>query len=84
MARNTEHTAQQKRKLLEALRKSLGVVETACNRVGVGRTTHYDWLKKDKKYAAEVAEIEEVAVDFGETQLHRLMQGYTTPDVKVS
>lgn len=83
MARHTEHTEQQKRKLLEMLRTTLGVVETACQRTGIGRTTHYDWLKKDKKYAKEVADIEEVALDFGVTQLHKLMGGYTLPDSKV-
>jgi hypothetical protein len=83
MARNTEHTEQQKRTLLEELRKTLGVVETACQRTKIGRTTHYRWLKSDKKYAAEVAEIENIGLDFGETQLHKLMQGYTLPDSKV-
>ncbi|QIX61849.1 hypothetical protein HER32_11920 [Hymenobacter sp. BT18] len=65
------------------MRKSLGVVETACRNAGVGRTTHYEWLQKDKGYAAEVAEIDEVALDFGESQLHKLMNGYTLPDSKV-
>jgi hypothetical protein len=83
MARHSEHTEQQKRKLLDMLRTTLGVVETACQRVGLSRTTHYNWLKKDKKYAAEVADIEEVALDFGVTQLHKLMGGYTLPDSKV-
>jgi hypothetical protein len=80
---NPHITAQQKRALLDALRASLGIVETACKRAGVGRRTHYDWLKKDQKYAAEVAEIEDVALDFGETQLHKLMHGYSVPDSKV-
>jgi hypothetical protein len=83
MAKNAEHTEQQKRKLLDMLRTTLGVVETACQRTGIGRTTHYRWLKADKKYAAEVADIEEVALDFGVTQLHKLMGGYTLPDSKV-
>jgi hypothetical protein len=83
MARNTEHTEQQKKALLEELRRTLGVVETACQRTKIGRTTHYRWLKSDKKYAAEVAEIENIGLDFGETQLHKLMQGYSVPDSKV-
>jgi len=75
--------AQQKRSLLEALRANLGVVETACKAAGVPRRTHYNWLKNDSKYAAEVAEIDEVAIDFGESQLYKLMKGYTLPDSKV-
>jgi hypothetical protein len=40
-------------------------------------------MKKDPKYAAEVAEVDEVAIDFGESQLYKLMKGYTLPDTKV-
>ncbi|WP_167856520.1 hypothetical protein [Hymenobacter metallicola] len=58
-------------------------METACQRASIGRTTHYDWLKKDKKYAKQVADIDEVAIDFGETQLIKLMKGYDLPDSKV-
>jgi hypothetical protein len=83
MARDAAHTAQQKRKLLDMLKTTLGVVETACQRTGIGRRTHYDWLKKDAKYRAEVADIEDVWLDFGETQLQKLMQGYSVPDTKV-
>lgn len=83
MARNTAHTAQQKSTMLDALRASLGVVETACKAAGVGRRTHYDWLEKDARYAAAVAEVDEVAIDFGESQLYKLMKGYTLPESKV-
>jgi hypothetical protein len=83
MGKSSHTVAQQKRKLLDALRASLGVVETACKRAGVPRRNHYDWMAKDAKYAAEVAEIEDVALDFGESQLHKLMNGYTLPDTKV-
>ena len=38
----TEHN---KKALLEALEKSLGVVTTACKQVGIGRTTFYEYLK---------------------------------------
>ncbi|GAA4362172.1 hypothetical protein GCM10023185_29850 [Hymenobacter saemangeumensis] len=83
MGKSSHTVAQQKSKLLDALRASLGVVETACKRASVPRRNHYDWLKKDKKYAAEVADIEDIALDFGESQLHKLMNGYTVPDSKV-
>jgi hypothetical protein len=75
--------AQQKRSLLDALRANLGVVETACKAAGIPRRTHYNWLKSDKKYAAEVAEIDDVAIDFAESQLYKLMKGYTLDDSKV-
>jgi len=46
-----------KRAMLEALEKSLGVVTTAANIVGITRKTHYDWMQKDPKYAQSVADI---------------------------
>ncbi len=66
-----EHT---KKIMLEALEKSLGVVTTASRAAGVGRTTHYRWLKEDPEYAELVASLADMALDFGESQLHKLMQ----------
>lgn len=71
-----------KKSMLEALEKSLGVVTTACKMVGVERRRHYDWLKKDPKYAEQVAELEEVALDFAESQLHnQIKEGNTTATI---
>ena len=64
----TEHS---KKALIEALEKSLGVVTTACKRVGVGRTTYHDWYNNDKEFKARVDDLQNVALDFAESQLHR-------------
>ena len=56
--------------MLKALEKSLSVVTTAVKQVGIDRQTHYNWLKKDPKYAASVKDIENVTLDFAESQLH--------------
>ena len=50
MDKRTERTQDNKTLLLKALEKSLGIVTTACKQVGIGRTTFYDYLKKDKKF----------------------------------
>jgi|TARA_R110000803_G_scaffold125945_1_gene193439 hypothetical protein len=63
----TEH---HKKAMIAALEKSLGIVTTACKKVGIGRTTFYDWLKEDKEFAKEVNQIQDIALDFAETQLH--------------
>ncbi len=55
--------------MLAALKISLGIVSTACAKVGINRTTYYTWLKKDKSFAAKVSEIEEEALDFAESSL---------------
>lgn len=62
-----------KKKMLEALTKTLGVVTTAAKAAGIHRSSHYDWLRDDEEYRREVEAIEEVAIDFGESALHQRM-----------
>ena len=64
-------TAQHKKAIIEALEQSLGVVTSACKKVGVGRTTFYGWLADDEEFANQVKDIENVALDFAESQLHK-------------
>ena len=72
-------TARQKKDLLEALHKSLGVVTTACERTGIGRTTYYDWYRNDPEFKTQVDSLEDVALDFTESKLHeRIREGDTT------
>ena len=66
-------TDTQKNAMLQALQSSLGVVSTACNRVGISRQTHYEWLREDAKYASSVKDLENVALDFAESKLHELI-----------
>jgi hypothetical protein len=60
-----------KKAMLEALEKSLGVITSACKQVGIARSTHYEWYSKDKDYKKSVKEIENVALDFAESHLHK-------------
>ena len=60
-----------KKGMIEALEKSLGIVTTACKNVGISRETHYRWLKEDKAYKKTCKDIENVALDFAESQLHK-------------
>tara|TARA_R110001632_G_scaffold195733_1_gene317351 strand:- start:124 stop:504 length:381 start_codon:yes stop_codon:yes gene_type:complete len=64
-------TAQHKKAIIEALEQSLGIVTSACKKVGVGRTTFYGWLNDDEEFAKAVQDIENVALDFAESQLHQ-------------
>tara|TARA_R110002126_G_scaffold108721_3_gene245426 strand:- start:13754 stop:14104 length:351 start_codon:yes stop_codon:yes gene_type:complete len=64
-------TEQHKKAIIEALEKHLGIVTTACRIVGVGRTTFYGWLKDDEEFAKQVEDIQNVALDFAESQLHK-------------
>ena len=65
---------QYKKALLEALEKSLGVVTTACKTVGVDRGTFYRYYNEDAAFKQAVDELENVALDFAESQLHKQIQ----------
>jgi hypothetical protein len=60
-----------KKAMLEALEKSLGIVTTACKTVGISRETHYQYYKTDKHYRKACKDIENVTLDFAESQLHK-------------
>ena len=66
-----DRTEKHKIAMLEALEKTLGVVTSACKIVGIDRTTHYQWLKDDEAYHKAVKSIDDVAIDFAESQLHK-------------
>ena len=63
-----------KKRLLEALQKSLGVVTTACNIAGVSRKTHYNYCDADEEYKQAVQDIEDVVLDFVESKLHQSIE----------
>tara|TARA_R110001606_G_scaffold22778_1_gene77528 strand:+ start:16 stop:375 length:360 start_codon:yes stop_codon:yes gene_type:complete len=67
-----------KKKLLIALEKSLGVVTTACKNVGIHRSTYYDYYNNDINFKDKVDDIQNVAIDFAESQLHQQIQGGNT------
>jgi hypothetical protein len=77
-----DKTEQHKKAIIEALEKSLGVVTSACKSVGIGRTTFYGWLADDKEFAKQVKDIEDVAIDFAESQLHKqIKEGNTSATI---
>ena len=68
-----------KETILQALEKSLGVVTIACKQADVPRSTYYKWLKEDEEFAKDVKEIENIALDFAESQLHTQIKDGSTP-----
>ena len=67
-----------KESLLKSLEQSLGVVTVACKKADIPRSTFYKWLKEDEVFALEVKEIENVALDFAESQLHKQISENST------
>ena len=64
--------------MLKALEKSLGVVTVACRKSDIPRSTFYKWLNEDEEFAKQVLDIENIALDFAESQLHEQIQGNNT------
>ena len=62
-------TAQNKKLMLEALEKTLGIVTTACKKVGVSRSQFYGWCREDNNFNNAVNSVEGIAIDFAESKL---------------
>jgi len=67
-----------KKRLIEALEKSLGVITTACKQTGVNRSTFYEWYNKDEDFKKEVDDIGNIALDFAESKLHEQIMDNNT------
>ena len=69
----TDKTDTNKKAMVEALTKSLGIVSTACKSVNIARQTHYEWYKEDEAYRNDVDDVSEMAIDFVESKLFKLI-----------
>ena len=68
--------------LLEALEKSLGVVTTACKIVDCNRSTFYKYYNNDSKFRESVDELQNLTLDFAESQLlKQIKEGNTTATI---
>jgi len=71
-----------KKAMIQALKKSLGIVTTAAKIAGIHRDTHYEWLKTDPLYRLEYNGIDDIALDFAESALHkRIQEGNVTATI---
>ena len=59
---------QNQRRMLAALEKANGIVTHAARTAKLSRELHYRWLESDPDYKARVKELENVQLDFVESQ----------------
>ena len=73
MARKNEavvhKTNRNKIRMLEELKRSMGIVSLACDKANLSRTQFYKWLKEDDDFRQKYEEIEERQIDFVESRL---------------
>ena len=67
-----------KKKLLEALERSLGIVTPACKEVGVSRDTFYRYYREDEEFKKAVDGINNITLDFVENQLLKKYRDWET------
>ena len=60
-----------KKALIQAMTDSLGIVTKACKIVGINRCTYYEYYNNDEEFRKECDDIDEVALDFVESKLHK-------------
>lgn len=65
-----------KKDLLIHLERSRGVVSSACESVGLSRTTFYEYVNTDPEFKQAVDEINEKAIDFVESKLFEKINGW--------
>ena len=63
-----------KEQILGALEKSLGIVSTACDSIGISRTTYYKYYNEDEEFKQSVDSIGDIALDCAESQLFELIK----------
>lgn len=60
-----------KKSILKSLESTMGVVTTACQLARVSRKTYYQYLKEDDKFREATEDIQNIALDFGESKLYK-------------
>ncbi len=61
--------------MLQALRETKGIVWLACEKVGITRHQHNDWLRDDPDYREGCEIIKDERTDYVEGQLLKLIEG---------
>lgn len=62
-------TETKKKLLLEVLERNLGIITSSCRETGISRNTFYEWYKDDEDFRKSVDDINEITLDFAESQL---------------
>lgn len=70
-----------KKKFLEVLDNSRGIISTACASMNnMSRQTYYNWLKNDEEFKEAAEDVQENAIDFVESKLFEKINGITILD----
>ena len=76
-----QNVTYKKRQMITAMEQNLCIVSRASDVVGISRKTHYDWMKKDKRYKEAIDELQNVTLDHVELKLHELIDDLNVPAI---
>lgn len=76
-----ERTTEGKKRVLEALNKSLGIVTSACNAANVSQTQFYEWKRTDADFAEAVKMIDNKQLDYVEGKLFENIKDNDTQSI---
>lgn len=54
--------ARRAKKLMISFLEKYPIVEAACNKIGISRSTHYEWMRRDAKYRSSIEEAMELSI----------------------
>lgn len=66
---NKQQIQHNKKQLLKALEKSMGIVTNACKIVKLDRSTFYRYYNEDEQFASDVDSMQDYVLDFAESKL---------------
>jgi hypothetical protein len=64
-----EKNKKKKSQFIAMLEECYGIISTACDAVGINRSTFYRWCNDDEEFRKSAVDVEEVAIDFVESKL---------------
>ena len=70
-----------KKLMIQAMKNSLGNVTAACQEIGIGRDTYYQWYNQDENFRKALEEVSENCLDFYEGKLHELVDSLNPTSV---
>lgn len=75
-------TDNNKKALIDAMQKSMGVITEACRVANISRTSFYLYYNNDPVFQKACDECEHIALDFAESQLYKqIKDGSTTATI---
>ena len=78
----TKSNSIKKKAFLAKMESTLGNITASCKAANIARSTYYEWMEKDPKFAAAVNELAEANIDFAESCLkQQLKDGNTTATI---